>query len=51
MAPCSPIAGASTIPRAIQGRPIVLLVADRNVGIVSEDGVLLRQLARDPAGD
>lgn len=34
-----------------RGKPIVLLVADRDVRIVSEDGELLRALVLDPTRD
>jgi transposase InsO family protein len=34
-----------------RGKPIVLLVADRDVRIVTEDGALLRQLILDPTRD
>ncbi|HVR88963.1 MAG TPA: integrase core domain-containing protein, partial [Candidatus Limnocylindria bacterium] len=34
-----------------RGKPIVLLVADRDVRIVSEDGELLRALVLDPSRD
>ncbi|HEV2011723.1 MAG TPA: hypothetical protein VGS17_11940 [Candidatus Limnocylindria bacterium] len=34
-----------------RGTPIVLLVADRDVRIVTEDGALLRELILDPSRD
>jgi hypothetical protein len=33
------------------GEPVVLFIADTEVRVVSEDGVLLRELTLDPALD
>ena len=39
------------IGRANAGRRVLLLIADKDVRVVSEDGELIRQLTIDPTRD